>query len=269
MRTALTVFFVIAFRMFASDRTPDEQNTIDVFRRTAPAVANVKTVLSLSSVVAEAAGEGIASGFLIDSVGHVLTNYHVIASSSDIEVTFPGRNAVRATLVGTAPTLDIALLSVADAGELRGLIALPLGDSDRAEIGEKVLAIGNPLGFQSSLTTGVLSGLSRDLPSAPFNLEKAFLQTDAAINPGNSGGPLLDSAGRVIGINAVVARAGQNVGFAIPINVVKKVLPDLISMGHVYQPALGFSAVPIKPELATLFGLPERNRSSDSGGGPR
>lgn len=162
-------------------------------------------------------------------------------------------------LVGTAPALDIAVLkpAVASADAIR-LEALPFGDSDKLEVGQKVLAIGNPLGLHNTLTVGVLSGIAREVPGTTPGLEQLFLQTDAAINPGNSGGPLLDSTGKVIGVNSAVAREGQNLGFAIPVNVIKRVLPDIIQMGHVYRPALGFSAVPVTSTLATLFGLPAR-----------
>jgi S1-C subfamily serine protease len=160
----------------------------------------------------------------------------------------------KARLIGTAPAFDIALLKVEGAEET-DFSPLPLADSDKLEVGQKVVAIGNPLGLHNTLTTGVLSGLSRDIPGAPAGLGRALLQTDAAINPGNSGGPLLDSSGGVIGLNAVVAQGGQNIGFAIPINFVKTILPELMNMGHVYRPALGFSTLPIPARMATLLGV--------------
>lgn len=244
-----------------SQATADERNTIEAFKRAAPAVVHVKATHLVAADDGHAvAGQGTGSGFLIDQAGHVLTNYHVVGGSSDVKLLLSGGRTFDARLVGTAPAFDIALLKVETGGAVETeLLPLPLGDSDKLEIGQKVLAIGNPLGLHNTLTTGILSGLSRDIPGAPVGLGQAFLQTDAAINPGNSGGPLLDSSGNVIGINAVVARDGQNIGFAIPINFVKKILPELISMGHVYRPALGFSALPIAPGMATLLGLSVRS----------
>ncbi|MBI3697001.1 MAG: trypsin-like peptidase domain-containing protein [Acidobacteria bacterium] len=259
VRTALLVG--LALRPGFSQLNPDEKNTIDVFKRAAPGVVHVKASRIASTEAGEVkTGEGSGSGFLIDDAGHLLTNYHVIENSTEIRLLLGEGRTLNARLVGTAPALDLALLKAEPpAGAASsGLIPLPLGDSDAVEVGQKVLAIGNPLGFHNTLTVGVVSGLARDIPGAPAGLDQAFLQTDAAINPGNSGGPLLDSAGRVIGINAVVAREGQNIGFAIPINFVKKILPDLIRMGHVYRPTLGFSALPITPGLSALLGLPVR-----------
>lgn len=244
-----------------SQATADERNTIDVFKRVAAGVVHVKAVRVVATDEGDAvAGQGTGSGFLIDQAGHVLTNYHVVEGSADVKLLLNGGRTYDARLVGTAPAFDIALLRIETGGATEtDLSPLALGDSDKLEMGQKVLAIGNPLGLHNTLTTGVLSGLSRDIPGAPVGLGQAFLQTDAAINPGNSGGPLLDSSGNVIGVNAVVARDGQNIGFAIPINFVKKILPELISMGHVYRPALGFSALPIAPGMATLLGLSVRS----------
>ncbi len=243
-----------------SQPTADERNTIDVFKRAAAAVVHVKSVQAVTTPGGQSvAGEGTGTGFVLDAEGHILTNYHVIENSTDIKLLVVGGRMLDARLIGTAPLLDLAVLqaSTQPNDDLR-LQALPLGDSDALEIGQKVLAIGNPLGLHNTLTVGVLSGIARDLPGAALGLEQTFLQLDAAINPGNSGGPLLYSSGRVIGVNSAIAREGQNIGFAIPINVIKRVLPDLIEMGHVYRPALGFSAVPVTSSIATLFGLPVR-----------
>lgn len=243
-----------------SQLTPDEQNTISVFKRAAPAVVHVKASRLAPNVGGElTASVSTGSGFLIDGAGHVLTNYHVIEGSTALKLFLAEGQELDAQLVGTAPAFDVALLKARLPTPLPdGLLPLPLGDSEKVEVGQKVMAIGNPLGFHNTLTVGAVSGLARDIPGTPAGLGHAFLQTDAAINPGNSGGPLLDSAGRVVGINTLVAREGQNIGFAIPINLVKKALPDLMRMGHVYRPLLGFSAVPITLGMATLFGLPVR-----------
>lgn len=240
--------------------TPDETNTIGVFKAASASVVHVKATRSVPGPDGETrTGEGSGSGFFIDDAGHILTNYHVIENSSEVMLLLGEDRTLPATLVGTAPAIDIALLQAQMPPKTGKPVHLVLGDSDAVEVGQKVLAIGNPLGLHNTLTVGVVSGRARSIPGAPEGLGHAFLQTDAAINPGNSGGPLVDSAGRVIGINAVVAREGQNISFAIPANLVKKILPDLIEMGHVYRPALGFSAVPITAGMATLFGLPARS----------
>ena len=240
----------------SGQKTPDEINTIQIFKQSAPAVVHVRSVYAHE----KDAGGSTGSGLLIDQAGHVLTNYHVIQNGIEVKLLVAGGQTFGGILIGTAPAFDIALLKI-DASEavLSQLAWLPLGDSSTVEVGQKVIAIGNPLGLHNTLTTGVVSGLARDLPGMPVGLGEALLQTDAAINPGNSGGPLLDSAGRVIGINAVVATEGQNISFAIPINFVKKILPELTAMGHVYRPDLGVSLVPLTGGLASLFGLPGKS----------
>lgn len=248
--------FLLAIGPLFGQRTPDEANTIQVFKQAAPAVVHVRSVFAHEK---GAVGESTGSGFVIDRAGYVLTNYHVIQNSMEVRLALSGGQAFGATLVGTAPSFDIALLKI-DAAEatLSQLSWLTLGDSGSVEVGQKVVAIGNPLGFHNTLTTGVISGLARDIPGVPVGLGETLLQTDAAINPGNSGGPLLDSSGKVIGINALVVAEGQNIGFAIPIDAVKKILPELKAMGHVYRPDLGMSLTPVTPGLAALFGLPAK-----------
>lgn len=243
---------------FGPAAAAEQVDAVAVFKRASPAVVHVRTRMVLADSNGQIAEkEGSGSGFLVDQSGHIVTNYHVIDNTSALKViTFAGRE-VEAVLVGAAPALDLALLRAKlPLGDVdSGRTPLELGDSSAVEIGQTVMAIGNALGFQNSLTVGVVSGLARDLPAAPLGLGHAFLQTDAAINPGNSGGPLLNSAGQVVGVNTVVAQDGENVAFAIPSDLVKRVLPDLIRMGHVYQPILGFSGVPITPGMSALFGL--------------
>ena len=159
-----------------------------------------------------------------------------------------------ARIVGTAPTLDLALLGI-DLEPDDEIERLAMGDSNTLEVGQKVIAVGHPLSLHNTLTVGVLSAVGRSLPDSPVELQGALLQTDAAINPGSSGGPLLDSSGDVIGIATAMAPGAQNVGFAVPINLAKRVIPDLIKMGHPYRPSLGIEGTEITPELATLFGL--------------
>jgi len=197
---------------------------------------------------------GTGSGFVLDTMGRILTGFHVIRDRNVIEVALSNGRRVGARLIGTAPQLDIALLQV-DA-PVNELSALPLGDSEGLLVGQKVLAIGNPLGLHNTLTVGVVSALRRNLGDLPVEMEDGMIQTDAAINPGNSGGPLLNSRGEVIGINAATAVGAQNLGFAIPIHLVRLVLADLVAMGHPYTPALGFTGLEVTPEMARLFGLP-------------
>lgn len=241
-----------------SARTPDEQNTISVFRTARAGVVHISVRQQQSGEFGTTAyAEGTGSGFVIDDEGRILTNYHVIASSNRIEVYLPGGRMSVAHVVGTAPTLDLALLQI-DLEPGDAIEPLRLGDSDSLEVGQKVIAVGHPLSLHNSVTVGVVSALSRSLPDSPVELRGAMVQTDAAISPGSSGGPLLDSRGEVIAIATAVASKGQNIGFAVPINLAKEVLPDLVAMGHPYRPSLGIDGREITGEIADLFRLPRR-----------
>lgn len=234
---------------------PDERNTIEIFRRAGPGVVHVQARLAPRSPLEGDGGPtGTGSGFVLDTVGRILTGFHVIRDRNVIEVALSNGRRVTARLIGTAPQLDIALLQVDASG--KELTALPLGNSEGLLVGQKVLAIGNPLGLHNTLTVGVVSALGRNLGDLPMEMEDVMIQTDAAINPGNSGGPLLNSQGEVIGINVAAAVGAQNLGFAIPIHLVRLVLADLVSMGHPYTPALGFTGFAVTPESARLLGLP-------------
>ncbi len=233
----------------------DEVNTIQVFRQASPGVVQIDARLTASSPfdtgnVAESTG----TGFVIDKEGRILTAFHVVKDKDEIAVTLSNRKHYDARLVGTAPQLDIALLQI-DATPA-DLVALPLGSSATLQVGQKVLAIGNAVGLHNTLSAGVISAVQRTMDNAALELADAVIQTDAAINPGDSGGPLLDSAGEVIGIDDAIIRGAQNVGFAIPIDLARAVIPDLIEMGHAYRPTLGFSGSEITPEVARLFGIP-------------
>lgn len=238
------------------ERTRDEQNTIDVFSKASVGVVHIKARQQESTEFGtERHSQGTGSGFIVDEEGHVLTNYHVVGSANRIEVYLPDGSMAVAQVVGTAPTLDLALLRVELTGS-DGVGPLPLGDSDAVAAGQKVIAVGHPLALHNTLTVGVVSAVHRSLTSGPLELEGALLQTDAAINPGSSGGPLLDSSGEVIGIATARNPEAQNVGFGVPINLAKRVIPDLIEMGHPYRPSLGIDGTEITPEIADLFGLP-------------
>lgn len=239
-------------------RTEDERNTIDVFSKAKLGVVHIKALqVESTEFGAHQHSESTGSGFLVDDGGHVLTNYHVIESANRIEVYLPDGVMAVARLVGTAPTLDVAVLRV-DSYEPSAHEPLRLGDSETVVIGQKVIVVGHPLSLHNTVTVGVVSAVRRSLSGVPAELQGALLQTDAAINPGNSGGPLLSSSGEVIGIATALVPEAQNLGFAVPIHLVKRVLPDLISMGHPYRPSLGIDGIEITPEIADLFGLPER-----------
>jgi S1-C subfamily serine protease len=234
--------------------TVDERNTIEVFHRASQGVVHIRARATMTSPFEKHSTEtSTGTGFSIDTDGRILTAFHVIKDTNEITVILGNRHEFAARLVGTAPQLDIALLQV-DAPKDE-LFPLVLGDSGSLEVGQKVMAIGNAVGQHNSLTVGVISALQRSMGDSAVELEDALIQTDAAINPGNSGGPLLNSAGEVIGINDAILERAQNVGFAIPIDLARSAVPDLIEMGHPYRPVLGFSGSEITSSLAKLFGL--------------
>lgn len=235
--------------------TGDERNTIEVFEKASKGVVHIEVRATQESKFAKQVREsGTGSGFLIDRDGRILTAFHVISGMNQIDVFLGSGRRLSARLIGTAPSLDIALLQVeAPADEL---FPLSLGDSRALRVGQKVLAIGNPIGLHNTLTTGIISALRRSVEGSPVELQEALIQTDAAINPGNSGGPLFDSQGEVIGINNATIANAQNVGFAVPIRFARQILTDLMEMGHPYRPQLGFSGSEITPDISQLFGLP-------------
>jgi S1-C subfamily serine protease len=217
----------------------DEQNNIEVYKTISPGVVFI-TSTSFSNDFWDA-GErsGTGSGFVIDAQGHILTNYHVIEGAQKLSVSF-GDKSYPATKVGEDPDTDLAVIKVDAPRE--ALKVIPFGDSDNLVVGQKVLAIGNPFGFARTLTTGVISGLQRPIRARNNRQIEGAIQTDASINPGNSGGPLLDSSGRVIGINSqILSPAGGSVGvgFAVPANIAKRIVPQLIKNGAVVRPKLG------------------------------
>lgn len=247
----------IALPISAQDSrlTPDERNTVEIFRRVTRGVVHIRARSTMTSVFeAHVMESSTGTGFAIDTDGRILTAFHVIKDKNEITVILSNGHEFAARLIGTAPQLDIALLQVGAPKEK--FSALVLGDSGALEVGQKVIAIGNAIGLHNSLTVGVISALQRSIGDTAIELEDALIQTDAAINPGNSGGPLLNSSGEVIGINDAIIEKVQNVGFAIPIDLARSVIPDLIEMGHPYRPVLGFSGSEITPSLAKLFGLP-------------
>ena len=235
------------------DLTGEEKLASGLFAETAPSVVSVFARRGSSSAL-EGDGVGTGSGFIWDRAGHVVTNNHVVEGASEIGVLLGGENAIAAQLVGTAPWADLAVLKISSPPET--LRPLPIGRSADLVVGQYVYAIGNPFGLSRSLTTGVISALDRRLPTAGGREVAGVIQTDAAINPGNSGGPLIDSAGRLIGVNtAILAPTGSftGVGFAIPVDIVNRVVPELIRDGRAKLAGIGI--VPLPEDVAHRFGL--------------
>ena len=233
----------------------DEQNNIEVYKSISPAVVNItSTVIQYDFFFRAVPSQGAGSGFLIDEKGNILTNYHVISGARSAEVTLSDHSRYPAKLVGRDPLSDLAVLKIeAD----KPLPYLKFGDSDNLQVGQKVLAIGNPFGFVGTLTTGIISSLGRNIRDESGNVLEEVIQTDAAINPGNSGGPLLNSQGEVIGINtAIFGQTNLGIGFAIPINALKPIVTDLLTLGRARQSYLGIVGQEISPPLARLLNLP-------------
>ena len=228
---------------YLSFATEEEANTTEIFSKASPAVVYVtNTALrrSFFTLNVEEIPRGSGTGFVWDKSGLIVTNFHVIAGAHKLTVTLQDRSEYEADVIGVAPEKDLAVLRIEQPPE--NLVSLPLGDSSELAVGRKVLAIGNPFGLDTTLTTGIVSALGREI-QAPGNRKiRGVIQTDAAINPGNSGGPLLNSLGQLIGVNTAIyspSGASAGIGFAIPVNTVKDVVPQLISYGRVLRPMIG------------------------------
>jgi putative serine protease PepD len=235
----------------------DEQNNIEVYKAISPGVAFITSTSLRQDFFGQVEeGQGSGSGSVIDDQGHILTNYHVIEGAQKLTVSFGGEKNYPAKVVGGDPDTDLAVIQVdAPRDQLR---IVPLGDSDNLSVGQKVLAIGNPFGLDRTLTTGVISGLQRPLRARNGRPIEGAIQTDASINPGNSGGPLLDSHGRMIGINSQIlspSGASAGVGFAVPVNIAKRIVPELINNGVVRRPKLGIGTRDVK-EISDQVHLP-------------
>lgn len=227
------------------DLAADEQNTIDIFRNSAPSVVYITSIAvrrNLFNLNVYEIPQGTGSGFIWDKQGRVVTNFHVISDASRLEVTLADRSSWKAVLVGAAPDRDLAVLQIsAPANKLQ---PLKIGDSTNLLVGQKVFAIGNPFGLDQTLTTGVVSALGREITAVTGRTIHDVIQTDAAINPGNSGGPLLDSAGRLIGVNTAIyspSGGSAGIGFAVPVGEVNRVVPQIISKGKLIRPGLGIT----------------------------
>lgn len=236
-----------------------ERRNVNVYDTVAPSVVNVTTQVLVRNMFGVVPEEGAGSGFVLDTLGHILTNYHVVENAQQINVSFSDETVLAAQAVGLDPRNDLAVLKVeAPAGLLQ---PVALGSSAGLKVGQWAIAIGNPFGqFDRTLTTGVISALNRSLQDNDGRTITGVIQTDAAINKGNSGGPLLDSSGRVIGINSAIfspSGASAGVGFAVPVDTLKRVLPDLLSLGYYRHPWLGLQGgYSLSPNLAQALNLP-------------
>lgn len=271
--SALTALLLATLDVAAQQRAPapprpavprgplmaDELNNIAVFKAASPSVVNI-TALGLErdffSRNVQQVPQGTGTGFVWDAQGHIVTNFHVIQEASGARVTLSDQTSYKAELVGAFPDRDLAVLKIAaPAGKLK---ALPVGTSRDLQVGQQVYAIGNPFGLDQTLTTGIVSALNREIESVTRRLIRGAIQTDAAINPGNSGGPLLDSAGRLIGVNTAIfspSGASAGIGFAIPVDEVNRIVPRLIRDGRMVRPAIGVSSG--GPEINRALGLPK------------
>jgi S1-C subfamily serine protease len=256
----------------------EERLLINVYERVNPSVVSIQAITledfqhpplpegvptpDLPSQPFPQQGEG--SGFVVDTEGHIVTNNHVVADTTELRVTFFDGTTVPASVVGIDPDSDLAVIKVdVPAESLRPIV---WGDSDQLHVGQRAIAIGNPFGYENTLTSGIISGLSRSLPAVTSKYRiPDIIQTDAAINPGNSGGPLLNSQGEVVGINSAIVpnfsqsgeRSFLGVGFAIPSNLAQRVVPALIAEGVFDHPWIGFEGMDVIPEIASAMNLPE------------
>jgi S1-C subfamily serine protease len=232
----------------------DELANIEVFKRLSPSVVHITTLevaRDFFSRSVQQVPRGTGTGFIWDSQGHVVTNFHVIQGGDAARVTLADQSTHRATLVGVFPDRDLAVLKINLPRDK--LQPIPIGSSRDLQVGQKVYAIGNPFGLDQTLTTGIVSALNREIDSVNQRTIRGVIQTDAAINPGNSGGPLLDSAGRLIGVNTAIyspSGASAGIGFAIPVDEVNRIVPRLVRDGRITRPALGVASMPEQVQRA-------------------
>lgn len=240
------------------EASAEDRLLINIYERVNPAVVNIEVIRPVAPTFdSEFFQEGEGSGFIIDQEGRIVTNNHVVEGAEEVQVTLHDGTIVEAEVLGTDAHSDLAVIDIDFPPE--ALRWVELGDSDLLQVGQRAIAIGNPFGLEGTLTTGVISALGRTLPAESLFAIPEVIQTDAAINPGNSGGPLLDAQGSVIGVNtAIRTTTGGNtgVGFAVPINLAKRVIPQLIAQGYYDHPQLGIRGVSITPLLADELDLP-------------
>jgi putative serine protease PepD len=236
----------------------DERNNQEIYRAMSPGVVNITSTTIVQDWFYAYPSQGSGSGSILDKEGHILTNYHVVQEAQKIEVALANKKTYTAKMLGADPDNDLAVLQIqAPAAELT---TIPLGASKDLFVGQKVLAIGNPFGLDRTLTTGIVSGLSRPIRSEMTNrLIEGVIQTDAAINPGNSGGPLLNAKGQMIGINTMIyspSGGSVGIGFAVPVETAKRVISDILQFGRVRKPRLGIQSIPLSARLSDALELP-------------
>ena len=242
-------------RADSSRAAPCDDALPDIFARVSPAVVSISATSINPYRLAERVVHVAGSGVLVDASGLILTNSHVAFGRQSITVTLDDGTRLSAALVGADPIFDLAVLRIPKPSS--GVLPTArLGDSDRMRVGDEVVAIGNPLGLDQTLTRGIVSGMNRILPETPFSLQEPLIQTDAPINPGNSGGPLVNRCGEVIGINTAVIAEAQNIGFAVPSNLVRSTLTALVSQGRVIRPWVGFQGQLVETDLKNLVKIP-------------
>jgi S1-C subfamily serine protease len=242
----------------ANDRlTEDERNTIDVVRKTRNSVVFITNLQYLRDFFYRSdqpVPRGSGSGFVWDDAGHIVTNFHVIDEGDKFMVSLPDQRQVEAKLVGRDDTMDIAVLQLGQ--KVAGLAPVTIGTSRDLQVGQKVIAIGNPFGFDHTVTKGIVSALGRSIPGAGDVTIRDMIQTDASINPGNSGGPLLNSSGELIGMNTMIygSQTSTGVGFAVPVDTIKKIVPQIIQFGKVIRPDIGGVQF-VRDEVAQRAGI--------------
>lgn len=256
MKTLLSIMAGFLLAATASAQTPDysqfktndEENNIEIFKSVSPSVVNItnsRLVRSFYAFNPQEVPQGSGTGFVWNEEGYIVTNYHVVQQADRVTVTLQDGTSYAATAVGVDPDKDLAVLKI-DAPDTK-LVSVEPGDSSLLEVGRKVIAIGNPFGLDTTMTVGVVSALGREIDSVSRRKIRDVIQTDAAINPGNSGGPLLNSLGQLVGVNTAIyspSGASSGIGFAIPVNTVKRIVPELIAYGRVQTPAMGISQIP-------------------------
>lgn len=246
----------VSYSDFATD---DEQNNIQVFKQASPSVVNItnsRLVRSFYSLNPQEVPQGSGTGFVWSEDGYIVTNFHVVQQADRVMVTLQNGSTYDARPVGLDPDKDLAVVKIDAPDEV--LVPIKPGDSSLLEVGRKVIAIGNPFGLDTTMTVGVVSALGREIDSVSRRKIHDVIQTDAAINPGNSGGPLLNSLGELVGVNTAIyspSGASSGIGFAIPANTVKRIVPELITYGRVQTPVLGITHIPQADYYRRLWGI--------------
>jgi len=238
----------------SSAKSACTESAPEIFKKVSPSVVFISAISFDPFKTKDRLTTSVGSGFIISKEGAILTNSHLVFGHQTIDVVLDNGFTTRAELAGVDPFLDLALLRISVPG--KNLPVAILGDSSKVQTGEDVLAIGNPFGLEQTLTKGIISGVNRTLSASPMSPELPLIQTDAAFNPGNSGGPLVNNCGEVIGINTAMLGQGENINFAVPINMAKRVLPQLLAKGRVIRPWIGVGGKFIQKELGQIINLP-------------